>query len=222
MRISFCAMRGREREDAVFRWIRFHGIAGVHDQVEEDLLELHAIRHGRRKVGGGEVRDGDAARDEIAAGEAQQFFETLVHVHRLELDLATAQHGAQALDDLSGAAIRADDVREDGANLDEVGRVLRDMKRSPACALIRMLASGWLSSCAREPESALSVATRERCASSSRCSCASAPACFWRVMSIATPRIRVGAPLRRGWRCGRVRQIHRTEPSGRMTRNSDS
>ena len=115
----------REREVAVFRWIRFHGIARVHDQVEEDLLELHAIRHGRGKVAGGEIRDGDTARNEIAAGEAEQFFETLIHTHRLERDLAAAQHGAQALDDLSGAAVLADDVREDGAKLDEVGRVLR-------------------------------------------------------------------------------------------------
>ena len=95
----------RERELAVFRRIRFHGIARVHDQVEEDLLELHAIRHGRGKVAGGEIRDGDTARNEIAAGEAEQFFETLIHTHRLERDLAAAQHGAQALDDLSGAAV---------------------------------------------------------------------------------------------------------------------
>ena len=50
---------------------------------------------------------------------------TLVHADRLERDLAAAQHGAQALDDLSGAAVLADDVREDRANLSEVGRILR-------------------------------------------------------------------------------------------------
>ena len=125
MRISSCRDESREREIAVLRRIRFHRIARIDDQVEKDLLELHAVRHDRRKVAGSEIRDGDAARNEIAAREAEQFFETLGHAHRLEHDAAAAQHRPKALDDLSGAAVRAQDVREDGANLGEVGRVLR-------------------------------------------------------------------------------------------------
>ena len=75
MRI-WSSRRSRDRELTLFRWIRFHGIARVHDQVEQDLLELHAIRHRRRQIAGREIRDGDSARNEIAAGEAQQLFET--------------------------------------------------------------------------------------------------------------------------------------------------
>ena len=80
---------------------------------------------GRGQVAGGQIRDRDAARNEIAAGEAEQLFETLFHIHRLERDPAAAQHGAQALDDLHRAAVGADDVRENGAKLGEVRRVPR-------------------------------------------------------------------------------------------------
>ena len=82
--------------------------------------------------------------------------------------------------------------------------------------------SGWLNSCASDPDIALKVAARERCASSSRCNCASAPACFWRVTSIATPSIRRGASFAAGLGLRPRATIQRTEPSGRMTRNSDS
>ena len=86
---------------------------------------MHAIHHRRGKIAGTEIRNGDTARSEIAAGEAEQFFETLIHTYRLARDLAPTQHGAQASDDLSGAAVLADDVREDGAKLADVGRVLQ-------------------------------------------------------------------------------------------------
>ena len=39
--------RGREREVAVVPRIRCHRVAGVHDEVEEDLLEVHAVGHGQ-------------------------------------------------------------------------------------------------------------------------------------------------------------------------------
>src|SRR6185295_18314343 len=96
-----------------------------------------------------------------------------------------------------------------------------DIRCWPACALLRMLVSGWFNSCAREPESALRAATRERWASSSRCSWASAAACFWCVISIETPSIRGDAPLA-GPRLRPRAAIHRTERSGRMTRYSAS
>ena len=138
----------REREIAILWWIRFHGIAGVHDQVEEDLLELHAIRHGRRKIAGGEIRDGHATPNEIAVGKAKQFFENFFHAHRLELGFSAAKHGAQMLDDVSGAKIRADDVREDGLNLGEVGRIARH----EALGRLRIAedAAEWLTQLVRE------------------------------------------------------------------------
>ena len=83
---------------------------------------MHAIRHRRGKITGSEIRDGDTARSEIAAGQAQQFFETLIHRHRLTRDLASAHHGAQAPDDVSGAQVLADDVRQDA--LADLRRVL--------------------------------------------------------------------------------------------------
>src|SRR4029079_801490 len=77
----------REREFAVLLRQGVHGVARVHDQVEEDLLELHAVSHGGRNVAGDEIPYSDAALYEIAANEAEQFSETLIHTHRLECHL---------------------------------------------------------------------------------------------------------------------------------------
>ena len=159
------------------------------------------------KVAGRESRDGDTARNEIAAGKAEQFFETLVHAHGLERDLAAAQHGAQALDDLAGAAVLADDVREDAAKLDEVGRVLRHEALARLCVaedaaerLAQLVCEGTRERAQRRPRGKDAPA-------SSRCSCASASACFCRVMSIETPstsRRCSQLPAARG--CGRARR----------------
>src|SRR4030095_8380325 len=107
----------------------------------------------RGKFVGREFRDGDTAHNEIAAREAEQIFEALIHTHRLERDLAAAQHGAQALDDRYGTAVSADDVRENGANRDEVRRVLRHAPLARLC--VDEDAAEWLAQLVRE-------GTRER------------------------------------------------------------
>ena len=108
----------------------------------------HAIGHGRGKVAGGEIRYRDTARDEIAAGEAEQFFETLIYPYRLKRDLSAAQHRAQPPDYFSGAAIRPDDVPEDLAKFDEVGWVMRHEALRRLC--IAKDAGEWLVQFVRE------------------------------------------------------------------------
>ena len=46
--------------------------------------------------------------------------------------------------------------------------------RWAACALLSIAASGWFNSCASDPDSSPSIATRDRCASSLRCCAVSA------------------------------------------------
>ena len=87
-----------------------------------------------------------------------------------------------------------------------------------ASALLMMIASGWFSSCARAPDSSLSVATRDRCSSSTRCRAVSSSARLRSVMSIVAP-ISVGAP--RGSSCAAPRAPYqRVSPDGSTTRYS--
>jgi hypothetical protein len=74
----------RELQPAVPERTGRHRVARIHDQVEQHLLKLDAIRHGQRQVSGEDPRDGDAALDQIAGGEAEQFLDAVVHAHRQE------------------------------------------------------------------------------------------------------------------------------------------
>ena len=50
-----------------------HRVTCVHDQIEQNLLELHAIRHGAREVTISEIRNRYTAGHEITSRQAKQF-----------------------------------------------------------------------------------------------------------------------------------------------------
>ena len=100
-----------------------HGVSRVEDQVEHELLELHAIARNRRQIGSQFTDHGDAPPDEVGLDEVQHLLDDLVERERLQGHLAALEHGAQPLDDLARAAVRRHDVREDGLHLGNIRAV---------------------------------------------------------------------------------------------------
>ena len=84
-----------------------HGIAGVGDEVEQRLFQGDAIPVDRRQPGVEVGLDPDAAGGQVAAEEAEDGLDEGVGGEGLAVRFAALEEGAQALDDLAGAAVGA-------------------------------------------------------------------------------------------------------------------
>src|SRR5882762_5316408 len=96
----------------LLRPVRAHGLAGVHDEVEQHLLQFDPVAQHGGELRGRLRYDLDVARDQIAVRQLQHFAHELVGVQRLELRFAFFEQSAQPADDFSGAPVLGDDVAE--------------------------------------------------------------------------------------------------------------
>ena len=92
---------GDEREVAVIIFVRGHGIAGVHDQIEQHLLELHPVATDGREVGCQAGRHHHSVVGQVAADKFQHLQHDVVGIEQLPLDLAFGQQQAQVPDDFA-------------------------------------------------------------------------------------------------------------------------
>ena len=102
-----------------------HRVAGVGQQVEHQLLQLHAVAVDLRQVGRQAGAHVDIARHELAVQELQHVVHDMVQLGGDELLVGLFHQQAQMVDQLPGPLVGLDDLRQDGADLRDVGRVVR-------------------------------------------------------------------------------------------------
>jgi hypothetical protein len=84
--------RGRgHRQPPLVTGDRAHGLAAVDDQVQQHLLELHAVAGDGGKAWVQPGHQAHAAPPQIAGGESEHLLRHLVEVEELEVDLAASQ-----------------------------------------------------------------------------------------------------------------------------------
>ena len=126
-------------------------------QVQQDLLQLHAIAGNGRQRGLGADGERHAASDDSLAREVEDLPDDLVQCKGVR-GRSPGAAGRRHVDDVSRAAVVLRDIIEDVAHLGEVGRSYRVAPRRPALARIDV--SGWFSSCARATESSPTIDNR--------------------------------------------------------------
>ena len=101
-----------------------HRICGIEDEIQEHLLELHAISRHQRELPGKGARDRHPPADQVGVGEVQHFGGDLVEGNRQHLRLAAFQERSQTLYHLAGPPVLVNDVGEDVLHLGQVRRHL--------------------------------------------------------------------------------------------------
>ena len=162
------------------------GFSGIHQDVQQHLLELHRVAGDRRHCIGGYQSDVDAPDEHGGMEQAHGILDQRLHVHRTMLHGLPAKQRAQPADDERGVTgIRRDIGRARRRPRSRPKAVRFSTRRLAACAFARIAVSGWEISWASELVSSPSDVTRSTCARSSRCLRASASArrCRARVRS---------------------------------------
>jgi len=77
-----------------------HGLLGVDDDVEEDLLELVRVGQGLGELGVQVHLQADVLQPQVVAAELQDTLEKDIEVHQFLFGLAAASKGEEVLDDL--------------------------------------------------------------------------------------------------------------------------
>ena len=89
---------------------RRHCIAGIQNQVEHNLLQLHSVSHHARKRSRHLRIDRDSALNQIAMDQSQNFDDDVSEPERPRLDIGLLEERPQARDDFSGATVVVRDV----------------------------------------------------------------------------------------------------------------
>jgi hypothetical protein len=119
--------RARGHRDVPFsRRRRDHRIHRVHDQVEQHLLQLDRIACRRGQHGRQIDFDASPAADQFAVEQSDRRIDETVDIDRLGPCLAFFQQIAKSENDLARAIVLVNDIPEGIADLDEVGRFLRE------------------------------------------------------------------------------------------------
>src|SRR6185369_17971090 len=87
-----------------------HRVGPVHDQIEQDLLQLDAVALDRRQVRSQIENHVDVAIEQIAADDAEDVEHDIVHVQAPVIRAILAQHRPQPADHLTCALVVFDDV----------------------------------------------------------------------------------------------------------------
>ena len=95
---------------------RQHGLFGVDDQVEQDLLDLMAVGEYLRQAGGERVDDGDVGDALLVGAQGQRFADHEIHVDHRARRLALAGEGQQVPHDPRRALRFAEDRLEPAAD----------------------------------------------------------------------------------------------------------
>jgi len=111
---------GGESEGALVRRFGVHGVGGVGDEVEEELLEMDAFCHDVGEVWCEVADDVDVAGEEVVFEEVEGVVDAVVEVDGDWEGIAAFEETAEADDDVAGAAVFGDDVCEDVAEFCEV------------------------------------------------------------------------------------------------------
>src|SRR5262245_37580759 len=105
--------QSRNDRDAALRSIDLaHGFDRVHQQVEDDLLQLHRIALYERQLGGTR-HYANVSAHELAVQQRQGRTEEIDQINRFESGFTFLQQPPQAMDDLTGAVALRRDVVED-------------------------------------------------------------------------------------------------------------
>src|SRR5262249_32754922 len=94
-------------------------IAGVHEEIEQHLLELNSIAQNRRQIGGEIDVDGDAPADRVAFEQLHDVADRAVDFERLVPRRAALQQRPHALHDIARTLVVAANVDERIAQLVE-------------------------------------------------------------------------------------------------------
>ncbi len=158
-----------------------HRLDAVHQEVDHDLLQLHAVaQHGGRarcEIGASRASAaGDGSRNSRSTRQAPRRFTTFGQESGCSGPIALARQGARSRRTTSLARGAFLIMRLDGAlDLGRASGTGRLSQRRPASPLATMAASGWLTSWAIDAVSSPRVATRETWASSMRGGAAGCP-----------------------------------------------
>src|SRR5690349_11591072 len=111
--LATAAFEARRDRDAALVYVeRRHRLAGVDDQVEDDLLQLDAITQDQRQIGIEYDVDRNVSRQEIVPRKFEHVLDHVGQVDGLAGNFAALEHGTQSLDDFGRADVVGDDVAD--------------------------------------------------------------------------------------------------------------
>ena len=116
-----------------------HRLAGIDDQVQQHLLELH--RHQAPAEIPAEGGRGDLSGNQLRVSQLENFRQELPDIHRLKVSIAPLEQGPQASDDLGGALVLGGDVCQNRVEFVQVGRLPLE-EPSSGLALLEIEVSG--------------------------------------------------------------------------------
>jgi hypothetical protein len=100
---------------------RRHCVHRVHDEVEQDLLELHAVAADLRQIGRQRELERKASRNQLAVQEIDRGADERIELDDLGRTLILLQEPAHAVDHGAGTLALVHDVADGGADLGQVG-----------------------------------------------------------------------------------------------------
>jgi hypothetical protein len=119
------AKRGRDRQCAIARLGVHHRLAGIGDQVQENLLQLNAVAPHCGQVRCESAGRRHAAHDKVAVRKFERVLDHAVQVERTKLRFALLQQISHPVDHVAGPLVGIHDIAEGAAQLCKVRRVAR-------------------------------------------------------------------------------------------------
>src|SRR6185503_13089635 len=103
-----------------------HRLAGVHEEVQQNLLHLDAVAHDDRQAGIELHADTDVTGDELAIRDLEDLSHRRAEIDGPPKHFALLEEGPQPVDHLRRANIGVDDIAQDVAQLGDVGLAVVD------------------------------------------------------------------------------------------------